>query len=306
MGFSADSKPNALRISGGRVIVPRFDTGTTVTLQCCNAPMLPSTDWLLLRPLQGYQRGVSASESAIMLGRSTFQRRLSVPLHLTGRCPSQRFRDSPDCAISASWQNLAPQKKQEPPPSPRTEKNPQRHTQNLARKLSRKEIRPPRLPCTGRFTATSKATFTSNSAPAFTQRPKSPSCSTVASITTSSVQPGFAPPRPFVARLRTEPAAFSPSAPCKRCRQTRSRAFPKTSEVPNKRVPTQRPSSFTFPMEQPYRASSPAGNLSSEQGFLTCKPSRVADDKATPQSCFGRPWASCCTKPAGTRQNIDL
>jgi hypothetical protein len=37
MGFLAKSSPNALRISGGKVIVPRLEIEIAVMLQCCNA-----------------------------------------------------------------------------------------------------------------------------------------------------------------------------------------------------------------------------------------------------------------------------
>jgi hypothetical protein len=37
MGFSAASRPRARRISGGSVIVPRFETGIAVMQQYCIA-----------------------------------------------------------------------------------------------------------------------------------------------------------------------------------------------------------------------------------------------------------------------------
>ena len=50
MGFSATSNPKARRISGGRVIVPRFETGIAVMQQYCNATVEKSNLFSLFTP----------------------------------------------------------------------------------------------------------------------------------------------------------------------------------------------------------------------------------------------------------------
>ena len=50
MGFSAASNPSTRRISGGRVIVPRFDTGIAVMQQYCNATIEKSNLFSLFTP----------------------------------------------------------------------------------------------------------------------------------------------------------------------------------------------------------------------------------------------------------------
>jgi hypothetical protein len=43
MGFAAESSRNIRRISGGKVMVPRLETGIAVMLQYCNATLILSS-----------------------------------------------------------------------------------------------------------------------------------------------------------------------------------------------------------------------------------------------------------------------